>query len=113
MEEFARLGLSLDESSLLLLEKGRRLVQLLNQPNNNPVNMIAQIILLFGGLNGFFSDIDVSLIGIFERKILFFLQNTHIFDVLNEVGRLELSEDLIVFILNLFKVYLSNNESNI
>lgn len=112
MEEFARLGLSLDESSLFLLEKGRRLVQLLNQPNNNPVNMIAQIILLFGGLNGFFSDVDVSLIGIFERKITFFLQDTHIFDVLNEVGRLELSEDLIVFILNLLKVYLSNDESN-
>jgi len=112
MEEFARLGLSLDESSLFLLEKGRRLVQLLNQPNNNPVNMIAQIILLFGGLNGFFSDVDVSLVGIFERKILFFLQNTHIFDVLNEVGRLELSEDLVVFILNLFKVYISNDESN-
>jgi len=111
MEEFARLGLSLDESSLFLLEKGRRLVQLLNQPNNNPVNMIAQIILLFGGLNGFFSDIDVNLIGIFERKIIFFLQNSHIFDVLNEVGRLELSEDLVVFILNLFKVYLSNDES--
>lgn len=112
MEEFARLGLSLDESSLFLLEKGRRLVQLLNQPNNNPVNMIAQIILLFGGLNGFFSDVDVNLIGIFERKILFFLQNTHVFDVLNEVGRLELSEDLVVFILNLLKVYLSNDESN-
>jgi len=112
MEEFARLGLSLDESSLVLLEKGRRLVQLMNQPNNNPVNMIAQIILLFGGLNGFFSDVDVNLISILERKILFFLQNTHIFDVLGEVGRLELSEDLVVFVLNLLKVYLSNDESN-
>jgi len=112
MEEFARLGLSLDESSMILLEKGRRLVQLLNQPNNSPVNMIVQIIMLFGGLNGFFSDIDVSLISIFERKIVFFLQDTHIFDVLSEVGRLELSEDLVVFILNLLKVYLSNNESS-
>lgn len=112
MEEFARLGLSLDESSLFLLEKGRRLVQLLNQPNNNPVNMISQIFLMFGGLNGFFSDIDVNLIGIFERKITFFLQDSHIFDVLNEVGRIEMFDDLIVFILNLLKVYLSNDESN-
>jgi F-type H+-transporting ATPase subunit alpha len=108
MEEFARLGLSLDESSLYLLEKGRRLVQLLNQPNNNPINMIGQIILLFGGLNGFFSDIDVSLINVFERKIMFFLKESHFFSVLDEIGRTELSEDLIVFILNLVKVYLSN-----
>jgi F-type H+/Na+-transporting ATPase subunit alpha len=108
MEEFARLGLSLDESSLYLLEKGRRLVQLLNQSNNNPINMIGQIILLFGGLNGFFSDIDVNLINVFERKIMFLLKESHFFSVLNEIGRTELSEDLIVFILNLVKVYLSN-----
>jgi F-type H+-transporting ATPase subunit alpha len=108
MEEFARIGLSLDESRLYLLEKGRRLVQLLNQSNNNPINMIGQIILLFGGLNGFFSDIDVSLINIFERKIMFLLKESHFFSVLNEIGRTELSEDLIVFILNLVKVYLSN-----
>jgi len=112
MEEFARLGLSLDESSLYLLEKGRRLVQLLNQPNNNPINMIGQIILLFGGLNGFFGDVDVSLINVFERKIMFLLKESHLFSVLNEIGRLELSEDLIIFILNLFKVYLSNDSNN-
>jgi F-type H+/Na+-transporting ATPase subunit alpha len=111
MEEFARLGLSLDESSMYLLEKGRRLVQLLNQPNNNPINMIGQIFLLFGGLNGFFSDVDVNLISILERKVIFLLRESHFFSVLNEVGRIELSDDLIVFVLNLLKVYLSN-ESN-
>jgi F-type H+-transporting ATPase subunit alpha len=60
MEEFARLGLSLDETSVNLLEKGRRLVQLLNQPHSNPVNMISQIVLLYGGLNGLFSDINIE-----------------------------------------------------
>jgi F0F1-type ATP synthase alpha subunit len=42
------------------LEKGRRLVQLLNQPHSNPINMIAQIVLLYGGLNGFFGDITLD-----------------------------------------------------
>jgi F-type H+-transporting ATPase subunit alpha len=60
MEDFARLGLSLDEASVNLLEKGRRLVQLLNQPHSNPINMISQIVLLYGGLNGFFSDITLD-----------------------------------------------------
>jgi len=60
LEEFARLGLSLDEASVNLLEKGRRLVQLLNQPHSNPINMISQIVLLYGGLNGFFSDINLE-----------------------------------------------------
>src|SRR5689334_19361062 len=60
MEEFARLGLSLDEASILLLEKGRRLVQLLNQPHSNPINMICQVVILFGGLNGMFSDVNID-----------------------------------------------------
>src|SRR5574338_289995 len=52
MEEFSRLGLSLDESTMYLLEKGRRLVQLLNQTNYNPINMIQQLVILFCGLGG-------------------------------------------------------------
>jgi F-type H+-transporting ATPase subunit alpha len=111
MEEFARLGLSLDEASINLLEKGRRLVQLLNQPHSNPINMISQIVLLFGGLNGFFSDISLDWISIFERKILFLLNESEINDVLSIIGRDEFPEDLMAFFLNLMKVYLSNEES--
>jgi F-type H+/Na+-transporting ATPase subunit alpha len=111
MEEFARLGLSLDEASVNLLEKGRRLVQLLNQLHSNPINMVAQIVLLYGGLNGYFSDIALEWISIFERKILFLLNDSTIFTVLSVVGRDEMPDDLMSFFINLIKVYLSNEES--
>jgi len=111
MEEFARLGLSLDESSVLLLEKGRRLVQLLNQPHSNPVNMVSQIVILFGGLNGMFSDINIEWISLFERKLLYLINNTIIFTVLDVVAREELFEEFYAFLINLMKVYLSNEES--
>jgi len=105
------LGLSLDEASVNLLEKGRRLVQLLNQPHSNPINMIAQVVLLFGGLNGFFSDIALDWISTFERKLLYFLNDSDISNILNIVGRDEMPEDLMAFFINLMKVYLSNEES--
>jgi len=111
MEEFARLGLSLDEASILLLEKGRRLVQLLNQPQSNPINMICQIVVLFGGLGGMLSDIGLDSISIFERKVLFLVRSSKIFTVLDVVGRHELPEDFYAFCINLMKVYLSNEES--
>ena len=111
MEEFARLGLSLDEASILLLEKGRRLVQLLNQPQSNPINMVCQIVILFGGLGGMFSDINLDWISIFERKILFLVRSSKIFTVLDVVGRHELPEEFYAFCINLMKVYLSNEES--
>jgi len=108
MEEFARLGLSLDESSMLLLEKGRRLVQILNQANYNPINMTVQIYLLYAGLNGFFNDIDVSIIGIFERKLIYLLNSEHISNVLQEVSRTELSFELVAFFINFLKVFLAS-----
>jgi len=111
MEEFARLGLSLDESSILLLEKGRRLVQLLNQPQSNPINMICQIVVLFGGLGGMFSDINLDGISIFERKVLYLVKSSKIFAVLDVVGRHELPEEFYAFCINLMKVYLSNEDS--
>ena len=83
----------------------------LNQSNNNPVNMIAQIILMFGGLNGFFSDITLDWISTFERKLLYFLNDADIFSILNVIGRDEMPEDLMAFFINLMKVYLSNEES--
>jgi hypothetical protein len=73
--------------------------------------MIAQIVLLFGGLNGYFSDIALEWISIFERKILFLLNDSTIFTVLNIVGRDEMPDDLMSFFINLIKVYLSNEES--
>jgi hypothetical protein len=73
--------------------------------------MIAQIVLLFGGLNGFFSDIALDWISTFERKILYFLNDSDIFTILNVVGRDEMPEDLMSFFINLMKVYLGNEET--
>ena len=73
--------------------------------------MIAQVVLLFGGLNGYFSDIALDWISIFERKLLYFLNDVDIFSILNVVGRDEMPEDLMAFFINLMKVYLSNEES--
>jgi hypothetical protein len=73
--------------------------------------MISQIVLLYGGLNGFFSDITLDWISIFERKILYLLNESEIASVLNVIGRDELPEDLMAFFINLMKVYLSNEES--
>jgi F-type H+/Na+-transporting ATPase subunit alpha len=106
MEEFARLGLSLDESTMYLLEKGRRLVQLLNQTNYNPINMVQQLVLLFCGLRGVFSDVTLDNIIIFEKKIIYLLNDASIFAILNVLSRTELMDDFIMFFVNMLKIYL-------
>ena len=66
--------------------------------------MIAQVVLLFGGLNGYFSDIALDWISTFERKLLYFLNDADIFSILNVVGRDEMPEDLMAFFINLMKM---------
>lgn len=106
MEEFARLGLSLDESTMYLLEKGRRLVQLLNQTNYNPIDMISQLVLLFCGLGGIFSDVNLEKILIFEKKIIFFINEYLLNQILSVLLRKELVKDLVIFIVNIVKINL-------
>lgn len=106
MEEFARLGLSLDESTMYLLEKGRRLVQLLNQTNYNPIDMISQLVLLFCGLGGIFSDVSLEKIVIFEKKIIYFVNESLVKQILSILLRKELVKDLIIFIINIIKINL-------
>jgi len=106
MEEFARLGLSLDESTMYLLEKGRRIVQLLNQTNFNPINMISQLVLLYCGLGGVFSDVNLENVVIFERKMVYMLNDEVIYSVLSLLLRLDLFTDFVVFLVNILKLYL-------
>jgi len=106
MEEFARLGLSLDESTMYLLEKGRRLVQLLNQTNYNPINMVQQLVLLFCGLRGVFSDVNLENIILFEKKVIYLLNDTNIFSILDILLRNELVIDFVMFFVNMLKIYL-------
>jgi F-type H+-transporting ATPase subunit alpha len=106
MEEFARLGLSLDESTMYLLEKGRRLVQLMNQTNYLPINMCSQLVIIFCGLEGIFSDVDLENILVFEKKMLFLLNDSNIFDIFNSLLRIEFVTDFVVFLVNILKIYL-------
>jgi F-type H+-transporting ATPase subunit alpha len=106
MEEFARLGLSLDESTMYLLEKGRRLVQLLNQTNYSPIDMISQLVLLFCGLGGIFSDVSLEKILIFEKKVIYLLNHELFYIILNILLRKELLKGFIIFIVNIVKINL-------
>jgi F-type H+-transporting ATPase subunit alpha len=107
LEEFARLGLSLDESTMSFLEKGRRLVQLMNQTNNNPINMVCQLVLISCGLGGIFSDINLDTINIIEKKIIYLLNDESLFNILDLLLRVDLFNDFIIFLVNILKIYLT------
>jgi F-type H+-transporting ATPase subunit alpha len=79
--DYISLGLSVDASTKFLLDKGSRLQQIMNQPQNRPVDILTQILLLYAGLKNLLNDVNLMYINLYERKMNFIL-STEIFNCL-------------------------------
>jgi len=60
MAAFAQFGSDLDDSTRQLLDRGSRLTQLLTQPQNSPISVNAQLLVVYTALMGYFQDISDS-----------------------------------------------------
>ena len=69
-EAFAQLGTELDPASARQLERGRRMTELLKQPQYSPYGVNDQILSIFAGTRGFLDDLPVAQVLDFERELL-------------------------------------------
>jgi len=96
VEDFAKLGLSLDDATKLLIERGSRLTKILIQNRFDPIYIYKQILILFSSLNGYVDTISVTFTNKFE-EMLYANLNTNIYDFpFSKVLDKELDEDLVV-----------------
>ena len=70
LEAFAQLGTELDKATQHQLDRGARMVELLKQPQYQPMNVIDQVIAIFGGGNGYMDDISLDDVPAFEKALL-------------------------------------------
>lgn len=70
LEAFAQFGSELDRATLMKLERGRRMVELLKQPRYVPVPVEKQIISIYAGVNGYLDDIPLEKVKEFEVGFL-------------------------------------------
>ncbi|MCX7338168.1 MAG: F0F1 ATP synthase subunit alpha [Alphaproteobacteria bacterium] len=70
MAAFSQFASDLDPSTQKLLERGKRLTELLKQPQYAPMTNTDQVLSLFAGVRGFLDAIAVSDIADFEKKYL-------------------------------------------
>jgi F-type H+-transporting ATPase subunit alpha len=85
LEAFAQLGTDLDKSTQMQLDRGRRMVELLKQPQYQPLPAIEQVMSIFGGTGdpdedardriGFLDDIPVREVPRFEKAFLTFVRD--------------------------------------
>jgi len=77
---FSQFDTDLDESTKLLLKRGALLTELLKQPQNAPLNIMKEIIIIFAGVRGFMDHLDLSEINFYESKLLDFVETSEIFE---------------------------------
>ena len=74
---FAQFGSDLDKSTQAQLDRGVRLVELLKQPQFQPMSLSKQITVLFAGTRGFIDKYEVEKVSIYEQQLLSFVESKH------------------------------------
>jgi F-type H+-transporting ATPase subunit alpha len=106
LESFAAFASDLDATSKAQLERGARLVELLKQPQYQPLAVEDQVVSIFLGTEGHLDSVPVEDVGRFEAELLDHVRASEgdILTQIRESGKLgdELSDKL-VEVINQFK----------
>ncbi|MCB0675199.1 MAG: F0F1 ATP synthase subunit alpha [Saprospiraceae bacterium] len=77
LEAFAKFGSDLDPATQAVLEKGKRNVEILKQPQYSPVSVEKQVAIIYLGTKGALMDVPVARIKEFEEVFLTSLEQHH------------------------------------
>ncbi|MFA6392961.1 MAG: F0F1 ATP synthase subunit alpha [Candidatus Paceibacterota bacterium] len=69
LEAFAQFGSDLDEGTKKQLERGKRSVEVLKQPQYAPVGTVDQVVTLYALINGFIDEVKVEKVKEFETGL--------------------------------------------
>ncbi len=77
LEAFAKFGSDLDPATLRQIERGRRLVELLKQPQYQTVPVEHQVAVIFAGTRGLLDKLPVEKVREFEQQYIRYLEAGH------------------------------------
>ena len=91
LQAFSQFGSDLDADTKKRLNQGERIVEVLKQPQNSPIPVEKQVIIIFAVVSGELLDIPVELIGTFQKELFEYIDGTYgdIPDTIRATGKLE------------------------
>lgn len=91
LEAFAQLGTDLDPATQQRLDRGYRMVELLKQPQYQPMNVTDQVISIYAGTTGYLDKVPVNQVADFEKRMLefFHTRKKEFWDKLNATRELD------------------------
>ncbi|MEJ6807319.1 MAG: F0F1 ATP synthase subunit alpha [Saprospiraceae bacterium] len=97
LEAFAKFGSDLDAATMAVLEKGKRNVEMLKQPQYSPVSVEKQIAIIYLGTNGLMSDVPVNKVQEFEDTFLTTMEQSNA-DALESLRKGKLTDEAVTAI---------------
>ncbi len=92
LEAFAKFGSDLDAATLAVIEKGKRNVEILKQPQYSPLPVEKQIAIIYLGTKNLLRDVPVEKVKDFEELFLMKLEQLHP-DVLKTLAEGKLTDE--------------------
>ena len=91
LQSFAQFGSDLDADTKSRLALGERIVAVLKQKNNAPVEVANQVCILYAVTHGYLADIAIDKIPEFERRLYEFMNEKHegVLEAIRSSGKLE------------------------
>ena len=94
LEAFAQFGSDLDKATQQLLNRGQRLLEVLKQPQYQPMPAEKEVAILFAGAQGYLDEWSAENVADYEKQMLEFLDSKHP-ELLQEIKKTnDISDDL-------------------
>jgi F-type H+-transporting ATPase subunit alpha len=110
LEAFAQLGTDLDPATQAQLDRGYRMVELLKQPQYQPLSAAEQVVSLFAGTRGHLDDVPIKAVSRWEKDFLQFVNDKHSTLISEITNKGDLTDEItkrIVEVIKEFKSYYS------
>src|SRR6185503_1282356 len=77
LQAFAQFGSDLDKATQAQLARGQRLMEILKQPQYQPVDVEKQVLIIWAAINGHTDEVPVENVRKFEADLVRFIENSH------------------------------------
>jgi F-type H+-transporting ATPase subunit alpha len=77
LQAFSQFGSDLDKSTQAQLNRGKRLVEILKQPQYRPLQVEKQVVIVYAAINGYLDSVDVEDLSRYEEELYRFLETSH------------------------------------
>lgn len=109
LEAFSKFGSDLDAATQAVLDKGRRNVQMLIQPQSSPMRVEEEVAIIYCGVNNLMRNIPINQVAEFEKNFIVQLNNRYP-EIMNKIKR-GLFDDEITSVLKQVAAEISDNMS--